>query len=271
MKLSERLAKLYNADKNSIKPEILHVLKDFTYSLKTAGIEENVIQPGRKAPTFRLVNAMGFMVSLEDLLRHGSVVISFYRGSWCPYCNEEIKALHENLPKIHEQGANLVAISPELPDNSLSLIEKMNLKFEVLSDRHNMVARQYGVVFKLSEEIKKIYTIGKKFYKKNRKASRKGDRFTQLLYLKLILTNLDLSKTYNLDEEIKKSTEFIKKHHSRQSLLKFKEELDLLLKKYRFCSKCGGVLELKGLHNNLINPENILKCKICKNWKKIEK
>ena len=157
MKLSERLAKLYNADKNSIKPEILHVLKDFTYSLKTAGIEENVIQPGSKAPTFRLVNAMGFMVSLEDLLRHGSVVISFYRGSWCPYCNEEIKALHENLPKIHEQGANLVAISPELPDNSLSLIEKMNLKFEVLSDRHNMVARQYGVVFKLSEEIKKIY------------------------------------------------------------------------------------------------------------------
>ena len=129
----------------------------------------------------------------------------------------------------------------------------------------------YRELFLKLEEIKKIYTIGKKFYKKNRKASRKGDRFTQLLYLKLILTNLDLSKTYNLDEEIKKSTEFIKKHHSRQSLLKFKEELDLSLKKYRFCSKCGGVLELKGLHNNLINPENILKCKICKNWKKIEK
>jgi peroxiredoxin len=155
MKLNERLAKLYDADGDSIEKEILQVLKDFTNRLKS--VEKKVIQPGSKAPAFRLVNAMGFMVSLEDLLRQGSVVISFYRGSWCPYCNEEIKALQENLPQIREQGANLVAISPELPDNSLSLVEKMSLEFEVLSDRHNMVARQYGIVFELSREIKKIY------------------------------------------------------------------------------------------------------------------
>ncbi len=157
MILNEELLRIYRANNKIMKPETVQALREFTHQLKTAGIEGSALKAGEKAPGFRLVNAMGFMVSLEECLSEGPVVVSFYRGSWCPYCNEEIKAFQEYLPRIRNLGANLIAISPELPDNSLSLVEKMNLQFEVLSDRHNRVAKRYGLVFKLSNEITKIY------------------------------------------------------------------------------------------------------------------
>ena len=84
---------------------------------------ENAIKVGEKAPRFKLPNARGKSVSLDNLLENGPVVISFYRGDWCPYCNLQIKALQEVLSEIHELGANLVAISPQVPDESLTKVE----------------------------------------------------------------------------------------------------------------------------------------------------
>lgn len=80
--------------------------------------------------------------------------MNFYRGGWWPYCNLELGVYQEILPEIHSKGAQLVAISPELPDNSLSLTEKLELEFEILSDLNNDIARKFGIVFSLTDELK---------------------------------------------------------------------------------------------------------------------
>lgn len=105
-----------------------------------------------KAIPFTLKNATGQEVALASLLAKGPVVLTWYRGGWCPYCNVALKQLQQKLPQIKALGATLVALSPELPDNTLSTKEKDKLEFEVLSDLNNEVARMYGIVFKLSPE-----------------------------------------------------------------------------------------------------------------------
>jgi len=97
------------------------------------------------------------LVLSDELLKNGPLVITFYRGGWCPYCNLELRSLQSHLDEIKENGANLVAISPEQPDNSLDVSEKNNLKFPVLSDSGNTVARKFGLVFELPAEIDKLY------------------------------------------------------------------------------------------------------------------
>ncbi len=109
------------------------------------------LQKGDKAPTFTLGNAIGQLVKLEDLLKEGKVVMTFYRGTWCPYCNLALKSYQEILSKINEAGAQFIAISPQTPDQSLSIKEKNELAFEVLSDPGNVVARQFTTVFSNSE------------------------------------------------------------------------------------------------------------------------
>jgi len=96
-------------------------------------------------------------VRLSELLQHGPVVVAFYRGGWCPYCNLELRALQKSLTEIQKLGAQLVAISPQTPDSSLSTQQKDELQFRVLSDKHSAVARQFGLVFTLPEEIRTIY------------------------------------------------------------------------------------------------------------------
>ena len=88
------------------------------------------------------------------LLKQGSVVITFYRGEWCPYCNLELRAYQQALPQLQALGASLVAISPQTSDHSLSTTEKMELTFAVLSDVGNQVARQFGLVFTIDEAVR---------------------------------------------------------------------------------------------------------------------
>ena len=92
--------------------------------LAASSIAENSLKTGDKVPDFNLPDARGGYVRLHDLLTKGPVVISFYRGGWCPYCNLELRALQNVLPEIRQLGAELVAISPQLPDESLSTAEK---------------------------------------------------------------------------------------------------------------------------------------------------
>jgi peroxiredoxin len=94
---------------------------------------------------------------LERLLQFGPVVVSFYRGGWCPYCNIELRGLQRALPRIREFGASLVGISPELPDRAISTQEKNKLEFSVLSDIGNNVARSFGIAFKLPEDLLALY------------------------------------------------------------------------------------------------------------------
>lgn len=122
-----------------------------------SGILEKALNVGDTAPNFTLQNALSGETSLAENLEKGPVVLVWYRGGWCPYCNINLHYLQEELPNFKAEGASLIAISPELPDQSISTAEKHELEFEVLSDIGNQVAKQYGVVFKLTDEVAEIY------------------------------------------------------------------------------------------------------------------
>ncbi|QWX83009.1 AhpC/TSA family protein [Cellulophaga sp. HaHaR_3_176] len=111
----------------------------------------DAIKVGEKAPDFQLPNPEGKAVSLNTLLSTGPVVVTFYRGNWCPYCNLQLRALQDRLDDIHTLGATLVAISPQVPDGSMTDDEISKMDFIVLSDQDAKVASQYGVAWKVPE------------------------------------------------------------------------------------------------------------------------
>jgi peroxiredoxin len=115
------------------------------------------IEVGEQAPEFVLPDATGAKVALVDRLATGPVVVSFYRGAWCPYCNTELQALQGSLDAIRDRGASLVAISPQAPDESLSLVERLGLGFDVLSDLDQSVTSAYGLQFELTPALQAIY------------------------------------------------------------------------------------------------------------------
>ncbi len=124
--------------------------------VRTAGTIDHALQVGDTVPEFTLPDAFGNQVSLKALLAKGPVVISFYRGEWCPFCNIALHALQEALPRMTALGATLVAISPEQPDHGIVLTEKDKLTFPVLSDFGNAVARKFGIVFEVGTELREF-------------------------------------------------------------------------------------------------------------------
>lgn len=122
-----------------------------------SGPAERALSVGERAPRFALPSATGNEVTLTGLLAEGPVVLTFYRGAWCPYCNLALRVLQENNQAIRDRGARLVAVSPQIPDESLSLIDKHELAFDLLSDIGSETAKQYGIAFDLSEELAALY------------------------------------------------------------------------------------------------------------------
>jgi peroxiredoxin len=112
---------------------------------------------GDKAPNFTLTNPFSQQVTLYDELAKGPVVLTFYRGSWCPFCNVQLRAYQQVMSEIKEFGAQLIAVTPQSPDNSLSQVEKEELTFEVLSDPNGRVADNYRVLFELPEYLRDIF------------------------------------------------------------------------------------------------------------------
>ena len=157
MNLQAELQKTKEEFIGQIPKEISEIMNSATETLIQSGIVENSLKEGDKMPTFSLPNAINEIVSSDMLLKEGPLVINFYRGGWCPYCNIELKAFQAVLPEITKLGAQLVAISPNLPDKSLSSIEKHTLSFQVLSDLQNKVARQFGLVYTLDEKLQPLY------------------------------------------------------------------------------------------------------------------
>ncbi|WP_111707402.1 peroxiredoxin-like family protein [Lutibacter citreus] len=122
--------------------------------------KKNAIKVGDKVLDFTLKNALGECTNLQTILNEGPVVLTWYRGGWCPYCNLTLQYLQNSLLEFKKQGANLLALTPELPDKSLSTTEKHDLKFEVLSDVGNKVAKQYGLSYKLTDALAVVYKNG---------------------------------------------------------------------------------------------------------------
>lgn len=112
---------------------------------------------GDEAPEFSLPNPTGRPISLRERLAAGPVVLVFYRGEWCPYCNTYLRALQAALPEIEARGASLIAISPQSPDHSLSITEKAELAFDVLSDVDQSVIREYKLQFTLPADLQDVH------------------------------------------------------------------------------------------------------------------
>ena len=126
--------------------------------LISSGIVDQSLKVGDFIPNFILPNAFGESIEVQKLLASGPVVISFFRGSWCPFCNSELAALQQALPAIKTLGASLIAISPQTISYTISTVEKHELSYEVLSDRNNHIARQFGIVFQIPEAFRAVLT-----------------------------------------------------------------------------------------------------------------
>lgn len=158
MTLTEQLKEL--AD-NSVKrhPGVAQeIMKKGIDELIASSILANAFKTGDSIPKIVLPNAIGNTIDVQDILDKGhKVILTFYRGGWCPYCNLELRFLQKHLSEFEAKGARLVAISPETPDNSLSTQEKNELTFDVLSDLNNELAKQLNLVFQLPNYLQDLY------------------------------------------------------------------------------------------------------------------
>ncbi|MGE0706305.1 MAG: peroxiredoxin-like family protein [Vicinamibacterales bacterium] len=137
--------------------QVLATLDADAKHLDAIDFQSRIVQPGQLAPAFALKNQRGEVVSLERLLAEGPVVLAFYRGEWCPYCNLQLRGYQRSIAEIRALGARLVAVSPQTPDHSLSMAEKNDLDFDVLSDPGNDVASSFGLVFTMPASTREIY------------------------------------------------------------------------------------------------------------------
>jgi peroxiredoxin len=155
--LTDQLGETVGAFMSSLPDDDAQAVGASFEKLHASHTGESAIKVGEIAPDFTLPAATGEAVTLHGKLNEGPVVLSFYRGGWCPFCNLELQALQAVLPEIKVLGANLIGISPETPDNSMTTAEKHQLEFDVLSDIGNKTARDYGLIFTVYEEMRPLY------------------------------------------------------------------------------------------------------------------
>lgn len=126
--------------------------EDLAKSMPSPGLKV-----GEKAPDFTLKNAFGKNIKLSSVLKNGPVILSFYRGAWCPYCNLQLHTLHKSMPHFKKYGAQLILVTPQTPDKSREQIKKDKYTFEVLSDLESKVMKQYKLFYKLDAELVRVY------------------------------------------------------------------------------------------------------------------
>lgn len=141
----------------SVPPSVIETMHRATAELIASGAAGRALGVGDKAPRFTLKDPEGRDVSSQDLLAEGPLIVSFYRGVWCPYCNMELQALQQAVPAFLRHGAKLVAISPQTPANSRKSVRQNTLSFPILSDTHNDVAAAFGLRFALPDYLVDLY------------------------------------------------------------------------------------------------------------------
>lgn len=157
-RLAEAINKYQTEFKKKVPLETQHVMMEATKMLEHQQISKNALKLGAHFENETFTNIHGKEQKLFELFGENEfLIINFYRGLWCPYCNLELQALQSHLNEFKLHHANLVAVSPQTPDNSLNTKEKNELAFDVLSDIGNKVAKKIGLVFSLAEELRPIY------------------------------------------------------------------------------------------------------------------
>lgn len=150
--LAESLAKL--RDSNPLWKARYDTL---VQSLRDAGVGSEALKAGDIAPEFALANAEGELVASSELLAKGPVVLSFYRGKWCPYCVTELEALREAAPDIATSGATLMAVTAEDCGGALAAKRKHRLEFEILCDLENGLGLSFGLIYRVNDAIRGFY------------------------------------------------------------------------------------------------------------------
>lgn len=141
----------------NIPAHIIATMQRATAELIASGAAKRAAKAGDKAPAFTLKDPDGNTVSSAALLAQGPLVLTFYRGIWCPYCNADLQALQAALPGLEKYGAKLVAISPQTAPNSRRSQRENKLSFQILSDPGNEVAAAFGLRFTLPDDLVDLY------------------------------------------------------------------------------------------------------------------
>lgn len=158
MSLTEELNNFREEFLKTAPKEVVSEMNKAQEELLKNEVGKKALGTGDSFPDFTLNNSLGKEVSFKDLLsKNKYLIISFYRGGWCPYCNLELKALQNELETFKSLGAELVAITPEKPDHSLTTSEKNDLSFQVLSDIGSTLAQKLNISFELPENLKPLY------------------------------------------------------------------------------------------------------------------
>lgn len=155
--LSDQLAQYRAGWTERVPAERQAAMERHIDHLVATGIVRTALQIGDKAPAIVLPDAQGGTLDVATLLANGPVVVTFYRGGWCPFCNLELKAYQAVLPRLAAAGASLVAISPEKPDGTVDTVGKNALTFPVLSDVGQAVGKAFGIVYAFTEELRGVY------------------------------------------------------------------------------------------------------------------
>ena len=141
----------------NVPAEVIAVMDRATDALIASNAAAGALKAGDKAPAFTLTDPDGNPVSSADLLAKGPLLISFYRGVWCPYCNMELQALQAASSEFEKLGASLVAISPQTAPNSRKSTRQNQLTFPILSDEKGKVGEAFGLKFELPGYLVDLY------------------------------------------------------------------------------------------------------------------
>ena len=141
-----------------VPEDVQQVNRHTVEQLAALGMAGRILAVGASAPGFELPDQDGKPVSSHELLSHGRLVICFFRGRWCPFCVGQMEAMNSALSQIEKTGARLVAISPQTTKQGFFMRDQHHLRFPLLSDAGNQVARQFGLVYRVPDEQKQVYS-----------------------------------------------------------------------------------------------------------------
>mgnify|MGYP005850880967 CR=1 FL=1 len=155
--LSRELNALSEQYAKRLPPAVWQVMETGIAEVGQSDVMQQAKRTGDAAPDFMLPSAQGPYVRLSERLAQGPVVLVWYRGGWCPYCNRQLAAWQGMLHELNVAGGQLLALCPDLPDSTMSTAERQGLAFPVLSDTGSVVARSYGLVYTMPEAVAQLY------------------------------------------------------------------------------------------------------------------
>ena len=158
MSLHENIASLKSQIEQKLPASTRAIMDQATSNLKSSGIMDGVVKVGEALPSFTLPSQDGMPVDLARLLVDGPLVVSVFRGAWCPYCMLELEALEKEAQGFRDAGATLLIISPQSQAASAKMKADKGFSFDILSDLGNLYTQRLGLVFSLPDDLRKVYS-----------------------------------------------------------------------------------------------------------------